>query len=142
MQSQGTDNSNKASMLQEPDHLLAFIKNALTPDSNQGQVAKEKDDVVTRMGGINLRVVRGAPHDIADGDSDDEDEQILDPDIASTAINLLLAVLEGMLPDTKHMSLMFRQRTKASPPMASKYSRKYLIAWPFSMPECMVKWKF
>jgi hypothetical protein len=142
MQSQGTDNSNKASILQEPEHLLAFIKNALTSDSTQGQITKEKEDVATRLGAINLHIARGELHDIADGDSDDEDEQILDPDIASTAINLLLAVLEGMLLDAKHTSLKFRQHTKVSPPMASKYSTRYLIAWPFSMPKCMVKWGF
>lgn len=91
-------------ILRKPDHILSFIKHAL--DSALGQ--NEKQAVHRRqehkgLGLEDLRIVEDEQdhEDSAGEDSDDENGETADgggdDDMTSTAVNLLLSVLEGQL---------------------------------------------
>lgn len=94
----GTDSSESPlSILKQSDQLLAFIKHALESAREQHTAgsAKAARESSHGLNLSDLRIIE--PEDEADtgGDSDDEDEGDTDEELTSTALNLLLAVLEG-----------------------------------------------
>jgi len=85
--------------LTQPQHILSFIAHAIDPSNTPGPKKKEKADQKGSAGLRldDLRIVETDSDDEGDplrleDDSDDEDGP---EDLTSTAVNLLLAVLEG-----------------------------------------------
>lgn len=100
MQHRLTGNSS-SSILNEPDHILSFVKHALEDAvrDKQGSMSDQKDKGRNDLTLENLRIVEQNEKG-PDGDSDDEaDEDWAGDEMTSTAINLLLSILE------KHSSL-------------------------------------
>ncbi len=90
---------NASNVLKKPEHILSFIKHALEHPGQpqQGGAKRSPSDAGLRM--EDLRIVEDEPDELDGGDSDDEDpdagnEETVD-DMTSTAVKLLLAVLEG-----------------------------------------------
>ena len=85
-------------VLKTPEHILTFIKHALeSPRSTH--IPTKQATPSAQLSMDNLRIVPLEEDEVEDGDSDDEEEggnseQSVE-DITSTALKLLLAVLEG-----------------------------------------------
>ena len=103
IQAQLADTGSSANMLKKPEHILMFIKHALedtqTARKPQRPVKRPKQ---TGLGLDDLKIVPDSDNEdeIDSEDSDDEDEGSVDtvPDeVTVTALNLLLALLEGKL---------------------------------------------
>ena len=103
MQTQLSGGDSSTDILKKPDHILSFVKHALDPATAIQAVppAAEKK----RKQGLaleDLRIVDAEEDSLPnEEDSDDEDTSenrspLKDEDMTSTAINLLLAILEGM----------------------------------------------
>ena len=102
MQSQLSDDDSSTNILKKPDHILAFVKHALDTDTGQSvSKAPRKQQPRKGLGLEDLRLVDTAEDESDDeADSDDEDapsspSPLRDEDMTATALNLLLAVLEG-----------------------------------------------
>jgi hypothetical protein len=102
MQTQLAENTGPSNILSRSEHILSFINHALTssatarPLKNQGARHKTKDS----LGMDDLRIVP-EKDDLSDStDSDDETPPTsgvsTDDEMIDTAVNLLLAILEGM----------------------------------------------
>lgn len=92
------------SILRKPDQILSFIKHALESSSGQNEKqAGRRRQERKGLGLEDLRIVEDDQdqQDSAEEDSDDEDGETAtgggDDDMTSTAVNLLLSVLEGVL---------------------------------------------
>jgi uncharacterized Zn finger protein len=73
--------------------LLSFIKNALESTSSKTDILQAHHSAKSGPLGLqDLRIIESEENDM--GDSDDEDESG-DEEMTSTAINLLLSVLES-----------------------------------------------
>ncbi len=115
IQSQLSSGDASVNILKKPDQILSFIKHALEPHPQ-----KQKDNTrsaKTSKGGLGLDDLRIVDEDEEedeedamsdDRDSDDEDSgdgpATGGEDMKSTAINLLLSVLEGKAPQFYTMS--------------------------------------
>ena len=88
-------------LLKEPDQILLFIKHALETSQKQGdEPATKRSRPRDGLALEDLRIVEGGEEEQMDGgDSDDEDDgdntAANGEDMTSTAVNLLLSVLEG-----------------------------------------------
>ena len=96
MQKDSTDNA--SNVLKKPEHVLTFIKHALeSPRAPNRRTIKPSRN--RSLGLEDLRIVPEDSEEIDEGDSDDEEEGGLSEqpvdDIISTAVKLLLSVLEG-----------------------------------------------
>ena len=102
IQTQLADASSSTNILEKPEHLLMFVKHALedAQSSKKGQPPATRPKR-TGLGLEDLRIVQDSDcseGEAGSGDSDDEDEGSANaaPDeIMVTAMNLLLAILEG-----------------------------------------------
>lgn len=108
MQKQLSENDT-SNVLKKPEHILTFIKHALENPRQAGQpTSSRKPSTDTSLRMEDLRIVQDEeePEEFEEGDSDDEDEegdQEHGPDdMTSTAVKLLLAVLEGMPSEPFH----------------------------------------
>jgi len=95
MQTHLSGGSSKSNILSQPDHILSFIKHALSPADVQSNAPGKR----TRMGNgltvADLRIVPDDEDNLSDpGDSDDEEDAPED-EFISTSVDLLLAVLES-----------------------------------------------
>ena len=97
LQSDADSNESSLNILKQSEQLLGFIKHVLE-SAKQRHTATQAQSTREHKHGLgmsDLRIVD--PEDGVDegGDSDDEDEVDADEELTSTALNLLLAVLEG-----------------------------------------------
>jgi hypothetical protein len=96
MQVQIPPGSGESDILKQPDHLLAFVKNALESASSKLHVVDSRPSQTRSSFGLaDLRFVPGGEEDEIAHDSDDEDEDDSDEEMTTTAVNLLLSVLES-----------------------------------------------
>lgn len=106
IQNQLSSGDSAFNILKKPDHILSFIKHALQT-ATQKPAETRKTPVPKILAGLKLEDLRivdaedGDNDEIVEGDSDDEDEPSApregsDEEMTSTALNLLLAVMEGM----------------------------------------------
>ena len=104
MQNQISTGDSSLDILKKPDHVLSFVKHAL--QSSQQKIPTEPAySRSVASGGLkleDLRIVDVESDDdaVSEGDSDDEDEPNAPPEgsdeeMTSTALTLLLSVLEG-----------------------------------------------
>lgn len=99
MQAQLSDNNPSANILSKPEHILSFVKQILETSHTavpDGQASDERES--DGLGLRDLRIVPERDELLTDGDSDDEDADdntFADDEIAVTAINLLLSLLES-----------------------------------------------
>ena len=101
MQKQLAGSAGPSNILSQTEHILSFIKHALTQGTAAQTLpnhsAQHKTNDSLKMG--DLRIV-SEQDDLSDsGDSDDEDHVsgiLADEAMIDTAIDLLLAILEGM----------------------------------------------
>ncbi|RPD67330.1 hypothetical protein L226DRAFT_608532, partial [Lentinus tigrinus ALCF2SS1-7] len=98
MQMQISDDD-ASNVLKKPEHILSFVKHALeNPRQPEGGgVKRSSSDAGLRM--EDLRIVEDEPDEVDEVDSDDEEpdagnEETVD-DMTTTAVKLLLAVLEA-----------------------------------------------
>lgn len=86
-------------MLKKPEHILTFIQHALSHPAPAVEQAARRPVV----GDLGINTSSGAGDD-DDGDSDDDtpgsERYSREDEIAETAVNLLLAILEGGLHST------------------------------------------
>lgn len=102
MQTQLAESAGPSNILSKPKHILSFIKHALVsttivrPPVSHGVQHKTKDTLGTQ----DFRIVLETNDSSDNGDSDDEtpvtSDVSTDVDMTDTAVNLLLAILEGM----------------------------------------------
>jgi hypothetical protein len=86
--------SERSDILKKPERLLSFIKGALETASSKAQSQQTRHPEAGSLRLHDLCIVEeSATEDF--GDSDDEDEDAGDEEIVSTAINLLLSILES-----------------------------------------------
>jgi hypothetical protein len=106
MQTQLAETAGPSNILSKPEHILSFIKHALTsvttsqPPTNQGAQRKTKDS----LGMGDLRIVPQKDDLSNNDDSDDEahtSDTSTDGEMVETAVDLLLAILEGAVPCRK-----------------------------------------
>ena len=111
IQTQLADTSSSTNILKKPEHILMFVKHALDdaqlPKMFQRSARRPKR---AGLGLDDLKIVSGSgdEDEMGSEDSDDEDEGSMNtaPDeITVTALNLLLALLEGELPRLQSWSL-------------------------------------
>jgi hypothetical protein len=109
MQTHMAEGPSSINILKKPGHILSFIKHVF--DTTQGSLLPANKTRSTTQGGLGIADLRIVDEDnsddelFIDGDSDDEDDgditsaEILPPDdeMTTTAINLLLSILEGRL---------------------------------------------
>jgi len=100
MQTQLADDSSPTNILRKPEHILSFVKHALGSQVAHGTYSTlNKAEHSRGLGLEDLRIVDKAD-DLGDSDSDDEPEELgssqAENSMSATAINLLLAILEGM----------------------------------------------
>ena len=124
MQSQLSGDSSPTNILRKPEHILSFIKYALGTQATHGAASKPNKTQHSRGLGLqDLRIVEKAEGDFADSDSDDEPGDLgNDQDesgMAVTAINLLLAILEGMRRHTRFCGLDMTMLT-ANPDLSAR----------------------
>jgi hypothetical protein len=102
MQTQLAESAGPSNILTKPEHILSFIKHALTsattaqpPTKNQGP----QPETTGSLRVVNLRILPQNDDLSDDGDSDDETVHpfgiSIDGEMTETAVDLLLAVLEG-----------------------------------------------
>lgn len=105
MQNQISAGDSSLDILKKPDHVLSFIKHALQSSQRNAPVeqAPSRPTASDRLKLEDLRIVDvNEEEDTAsEGDSDDEDEPSVpregsDEEMTSTALTLLLSILEGM----------------------------------------------
>ena len=103
MQSLLAESSSSSSIFKKPSHILTFIKHALEP------TFKKPEQPLKSVGRSPLRIIQDDEDEededsLREGDSDDEDAPGLEgiarkDEMAATAVNLLLSVLEGNCSD-------------------------------------------
>lgn len=104
MQNQMSASDSSLDILKKPDHVLSFIKHALQ-SSQQASATRTPSRPATASGLKleDLRIVDADDEGVepdSEADSDDEDEPSVpregsDEEMTSTAVTLLLSVLEG-----------------------------------------------
>lgn len=98
MQTQLSDGSSTTNILRKPEQILSFVKHVLASHAVPATF-QNKAKLSRGLGLEDLRIVDEA-EDFTDGDSDDEQAELggdeTENGITGTAINLLLAILEGM----------------------------------------------
>lgn len=102
MQTQLSESAGSSNILSQPEHILSFIKHALgstiiaPPQANQRTQPKAEASLSLK----DLRIVPEKDDFTDEGDSDDETPEAsgvsVDDEMTETAVNLLLAILEGM----------------------------------------------
>ena len=97
MQTQLSDDSSPTNILRKPEHILSFVKHALGSRAAHGASSTlHKAEHSRGLGLENLKIVDEA-EDLGDSDSDDEPGELgSENSMTETAINLLLAILEGV----------------------------------------------
>lgn len=102
IQSQLASDNASTNILKKPAHILTFIKHALEAAVQNTKTSKpEGYSTRTGLRMEDLRIVDDENNDgdSAAGDSDDEENALNDDvesdDMTTTAVNLLLSVLEG-----------------------------------------------
>ena len=103
MQKQISDDD-ASNVLKKPEHILSFVKHALENPSQTDRSSTKKSSSNAGLRMDDLRIVEDQSDELDEGDSDDEDpnasnEETVD-DITTTAVKLLLAVLEGARKST------------------------------------------
>lgn len=98
MQTKLSSGSSKSDLLSRPDHILSFIKHTLS--SKDVQSKSHENDNQSPKHGLTLADLRITREEemMEQRDSDDEDEDEndeSDDELFSTAVDLLLAVLES-----------------------------------------------
>ena len=101
MQTQLSDDSSPTNILRKPEHILSFVKHALGSQAAHGTSSTLNKTQHSRGLGLeDLKIVDKA-EDFGDNDSDDEPGELgsdqAENSMTGTAINLLLAILEGMV---------------------------------------------
>jgi hypothetical protein len=102
------DGPSSSNILSKPEHVFSFIKHALQSDttlqSPESQTGQKRLNVRQGMTMDDLRIVPKEEQDgdlDMDDDSDDEtpDQEVAQPnnEMTTTALNLLLSVLEGTI---------------------------------------------
>jgi hypothetical protein len=86
--------SERSDILKKPEQLLSFVKGALETAASKAPASAAAQSPSTPFDLQDLRII-GEPPEDETNDSDDEDEDTGDEDITSTAINLLLSLLES-----------------------------------------------
>ena len=105
-----------SNVLSKPEHVLTFVKHAL--EGSRSSETPAKTPVKKQGLGVeDLRIVQEETDELDDGDSDDEEEggqseQAVD-DITSTAVKLLLSLLEGKC------LFIARQKALTNPPFSA-----------------------
>lgn len=98
IQTQLSDDS-PTNILRKPEHILSFVKHALGPQAARATSTMHKAEHRHGLGLEDLKIVDKA-EDLGDSDSDDEPGELgsdqAQNTMTGTAINLLLAILEGM----------------------------------------------
>lgn len=100
MQTQLSDESPTTNILRKPEHILSFIKHALATYTVPGTSSTlDKAKHSRGLGLEDLKIV-DKEEDFVDSDGDDEPAEMsndqAENNMTWTAINLLLAILEGM----------------------------------------------
>lgn len=102
MQTQLAEGAGPSNILTKPEHILSFIKHALTSATTAQPPAKNQGPQRKTAGSLTVVNLRMMPQndDLSDGgDSDDEAVHpfgiSIDGEMTETAVDLLLAVLEG-----------------------------------------------
>lgn len=99
MQTQLADDSSPTNILRKPEHILSFVKHALGSQVAHGTSTPNRAEHSRGLGLEDLRIVDKADN-LGDSDSDDEPGELgsdqAENSMTATAINLLLAILEGM----------------------------------------------
>ncbi|KAF8138702.1 hypothetical protein EV363DRAFT_1521850 [Boletus edulis] len=100
MQTQLSNDSSPTNILRKPEHILLFIKHALGPQAvHDTSATPNKTERLRGLGLDDLKIV-DKTKDFGGSDSDDDlgelDGDQAENSMSGTAINLLLAILEGM----------------------------------------------
>lgn len=113
MQTQLAEKAGSSNILNKPEHILSFIKHALTtPIVHYNSASEQVRHLTTDALKLeDLRIVPPEDDLSEEGDSDDEGSEApgvsADAEITETAVNLLLAILEGkVLLFSAHEMLM------------------------------------
>jgi hypothetical protein len=102
MQTHLTEKAGSSNILSKPEHILSFVRHALTSVTtqhsiNEGAQHEAADSLMIK----DLRIVPEKDSLSGGDDSDDEDTHTsgisIEDEMTSTAVDLLLAVLEGMV---------------------------------------------
>lgn len=105
MQNQLSSAESGFDILKKPGHLLSFVKHALETavqkPAERTTSAKPKAENGLKLEDLRIVDVEEDDEENVEGDSDDEDEPSApregsDEEMTSTALNLLLSILEGM----------------------------------------------
>ncbi len=119
--------SDTSGVLKKPEHILSFIKHALeNPRQAEHPASTMKPTSNTGLRMEDLRIVPEEESDEFDEerDSDDEDEdgeQEHGPDdMTSTAVKLLLAVLDGKFPELLPHAVHITDRRTANPDLSAR----------------------
>lgn len=102
MQTQLLDSAGSSNILSKPGHILSFIKHTLDPTAVSPPRA-ERNSRRKADGSLNLEDLRIVSEEDDFSDGEDSDNEMpegtnipADDEMTETAINLLLAILEGM----------------------------------------------
>lgn len=100
MQTQLSDGSSPTNILRKPEHILSFVKHALGSQAGHPTSSTiHKAQHSRGLGLEDLKIVDKAK-DLGDNDGDDEPGELgsdqAENNMTATAINLVLAILEGM----------------------------------------------
>ncbi|GJE84525.1 RTP1-C1 domain-containing protein [Phanerochaete sordida] len=106
IQNQLSSGDSAFDILKKPDHILSFIKHALQTATQDKKPPAKRETTTVKQTGLKLADLRivdveeVSDDETVEGDSDDEDEpsgprEGSDEDMTSTALNLLLAVMEA-----------------------------------------------
>lgn len=121
MQAQLSEDSSLQGLLSKPEHILQFVKHTLEPTTVPSEKPGSKS-----LGMADLRIV---PDDdgafSSDNDSDDEGDEgsasFRDDEMTETAINLLLATLEGTVDsNTGNLDVCELSRRLANPNLSAR----------------------
>ena len=125
-------------ILKKPEHILSFIKHALEkprqPEPSQGKA--------TLGAGLRMESLRivsdGSEDELEEGDSDDEEgggeglpEQSLD-DMTSTAVKLLLSVLEGTSRAPPYSMALLKRDLQRTPTYLHETPRFLMTSFRYS----------
>jgi nicotinic acid mononucleotide adenylyltransferase len=97
MQNKLSDDSS-SNILNNTDHILSFVKHALesTPSREQAAVSEAKAHSYSGKTLETLRIIEESKDEIGADSDDEEEEDWAGTEMTTTAVNLLLAILESM----------------------------------------------
>ncbi|EIN10764.1 hypothetical protein PUNSTDRAFT_112574 [Punctularia strigosozonata HHB-11173 SS5] len=127
MQQQLSDKGSASSLLQQPGHILSFVKQAIETAVHRRTVPPPDTTLpASRLTLEDLRIVDNVHTDVEDEkDSDDEapdSSTSIDEEMMTTAINLLLSVLEARAKLPTHLTANLEEIFELLEPAAASTS--------------------